>query len=597
MTSIHTNSSATAALRTLTLVNAALAGTQSEVATGLRVAIASDNAAYWSISTTMRSDNLALSTVQDTLGLTAAIADTAYMGLDEVGKQLSDFQAKLIAAKEPGVDKAKVQSELDQIKSGIKDAIHAASFNGVNWLDTDMVDVADPTSNFESIPWSVGRMQDGDFNVVTSKVVVGALSLFNNPKGGLLKADAHDLAYVGGLRTWGLTTLNADTLTWNVGWQDDNAHNNSGSLGVLSYKITAPLTFSQASDKMSFNITVDKDNGTDVPSPLNPGKTTHIVIDRATVDAALPSAGGVISNNRDFSAVLDLALRNANAGASSFYYSRYADDTDDWEDYAISTNQNRSTGLTGSYVEISNFTSNVGAGGLFNASDFGSRGSTMTIPFSRFEDFKDPQRTGGVAVDFDFHLNTATKHYSFDRTYVNATLGKDNGQVETADEMVTLLQSLLGTDYPHLLISTDGSGQITLKSDNNFDRLSGSDTNIGFNNIVVSNEPRSTLDLESIDIAANPSQIDTYIKYVNLVSQNVTEAAATVGALQKNIALQSDFVSRLKDTIDKGIGRLVDADMNAASARQKALQTQQQLAIQSLQIANAQSASTLSLFR
>lgn len=53
----------------------------------------------------------------------------------------------------------------------------------------------------------------------------------------------------------------------------------------------------------------------------------------------------------------------------------------------------------------------------------------------------------------------------------------------------------------------------------------------------------------------------------------------------------------LRDTIDKGIGRLVDADMNEASTRLKALQTQEQLGIQALQIANSNSENILSLFR
>jgi flagellin len=63
------------------------------------------------------------------------------------------------------------------------------------------------------------------------------------------------------------------------------------------------------------------------------------------------------------------------------------------------------------------------------------------------------------------------------------------------------------------------------------------------------------------------------------------------------IEMQEDFVSKLTDSIDSGIGRLVDADMNEESTRLKALQTQQQLAIQSLSIANTNSENILSLFR
>ena len=78
MTSIMTNVSAMTALQSLTNTNKALGKTQNHISTGYRVASAEDNAAYWSIATTMRSDNKALSTVQDALGLGAAKLDTAY---------------------------------------------------------------------------------------------------------------------------------------------------------------------------------------------------------------------------------------------------------------------------------------------------------------------------------------------------------------------------------------------------------------------------------------------------------------------------------------------------------------------------------------
>ena len=61
--------------------------------------------------------------------------------------------------------------------------------------------------------------------------------------------------------------------------------------------------------------------------------------------------------------------------------------------------------------------------------------------------------------------------------------------------------------------------------------------------------------------------------------------------------LQKNFVSGLRDAIDKGIGQLVDADMNEESTRLQALQVQSQLGIQALSIANQSSQSILSLFR
>ena len=79
--------------------------------------------------------------------------------------------------------------------------------------------------------------------------------------------------------------------------------------------------------------------------------------------------------------------------------------------------------------------------------------------------------------------------------------------------------------------------------------------------------------------------------------QGLTDSASNLGAINSRIKMQDDFVSTLMDVISKGIGRLVDADMNEESTKLKALQTQQQLGIQSLTIANTNSQNILSLFK
>ena len=66
------------ALWSLTNTQKQLETTQNRISTGFKVATATDNAAYWSIATTMRSDNKALSTVQDALGLGSAMLVATY---------------------------------------------------------------------------------------------------------------------------------------------------------------------------------------------------------------------------------------------------------------------------------------------------------------------------------------------------------------------------------------------------------------------------------------------------------------------------------------------------------------------------------------
>jgi flagellin len=126
------------ALQTLRNVSSQLATTQNRISTGQRVSTASDNAAYWSIATSMRADNAALSAVSDSLGLSAATVDTEYTALTAVvGDQtggLTKLQALLVEAKTAGIDRTKIQADITQIQQQMKGTASAATFNGVNWL-------------------------------------------------------------------------------------------------------------------------------------------------------------------------------------------------------------------------------------------------------------------------------------------------------------------------------------------------------------------------------------------------------------------------------------------------------------------------------
>jgi flagellin len=137
MSSINTNVAAMTALQTLTQTNKALTETQGRVSTGLRVASAEDNAAYWSIATTMRSDNAALSTVRDALGLGAATVDVAYTGISSAIEVVDEIKSKLVAARQPGVDRAKIQSEITQLQAQLTGIASSATFQGQNWLSVD----------------------------------------------------------------------------------------------------------------------------------------------------------------------------------------------------------------------------------------------------------------------------------------------------------------------------------------------------------------------------------------------------------------------------------------------------------------------------
>jgi flagellin len=140
------------ALQTLRNVSSQLATTQNRISTGQRVSTASDNAAYWSIATSMRSDNAALSAISDSLGLSSATVDTEYTALTSViGDKtagLTKLQALLVEAKTAGIDRTKIQADITQIQQDMLLKANSATFNGINWLsiNTSTGSTATPTS-------------------------------------------------------------------------------------------------------------------------------------------------------------------------------------------------------------------------------------------------------------------------------------------------------------------------------------------------------------------------------------------------------------------------------------------------------------------
>jgi len=78
---------------------------------------------------------------------------------------------------------------------------------------------------------------------------------------------------------------------------------------------------------------------------------------------------------------------------------------------------------------------------------------------------------------------------------------------------------------------------------------------------------------------------------------SATDAATSLGLAEASIEGQQEFLTKLADNIDSGVGSMIDADMEKEAAKLQALQVQQQLATQALSIANSAPQSVLSLFQ
>jgi flagellin len=184
LASIMTNASALTALQSLNATNKKLEVTQGRISTGYRVAEASDNAAYWSIATTMRSDNKALSTVQDALGLGASKVDTAYTAMNKAVETANEIKVKIVAAANASTsDKQKIQTEIDALQDQLKSYADAATFSGTNWLSVNStVASGNPSAGVHAdakIISSFNRDSSGSVVLTTIDINVQQIKLFD----------------------------------------------------------------------------------------------------------------------------------------------------------------------------------------------------------------------------------------------------------------------------------------------------------------------------------------------------------------------------------------------------------------------------------
>lgn len=550
-----------AALQTLRTIGSNMADTQREVSSGLRVQTASDNAAYWSISTTMRSDNKAISAVVDALGLGAAKIDVAYTGLDATVDIVSEFRAKLVAVKEDGVDKSKIQTELDQLKQQLVSTATSASFNGVNWLNTDTPENLWELSSLPtSITSSFVRSADSSVRVGTTDIDLADVSLFNVGGGGALQKDIRSLGDIGGFRNSNL--------------------NSTSSWGYQRWQMTGPVTLT-GTDEITFDITIDA-------SVLSAGDTHAVTITKSTIDAALGASDGKINDAIDYYHVLIQAFAEAGisskiggggGGASGSFFILSAE----------------TSGHLGSSIAITNVNSDLSgndAGGLELSSSGDVLGGyakdqfAFTSPFRVYRD---------VNFSFDFSVDgDASQTVTVDRDRVDAILGTSDGMINSAADLAAVLNAAVSGKG---LIVSDASGYIVFDVDPAIYPEMGLRSSLVVSGITDNIGAAPDFDILDVDITDPANDLDNYLSGVDAMLQKIITGASTLGAAKTRIDMQTDFAQTLMDSIGKGIGRLVDVDMDEASTRLKALQTQEQLAVQTLQIANSNAGNILQLFR
>ncbi|WP_061933866.1 flagellin [Aureimonas sp. AU22] len=612
MSSINFNSAATQALRTLQTSNTQLDATQKRISTGLAIGEAKDNAAYWSISTTMKSDNKALSTVTDALGLGAATLDTAYQGLSASKDVLDEIKSKLTAALGSNVDRTAIQAEIESLQEQLKSIANSSTFSGENWLsvnsglssyDSDKTIVSSFTRDIS------GNVTVGEIQIDTrNTVLLDSNTAAAATKKGILDSEIGLSAKVGGVET--ALTFGGTAGTGN----STNAGGLTTTAGVAQNGVDAVASATKAKlDPQTFAFTkgtmVDGDD-IQLTFTVDGTPSVNVTVDVADADdfdiddfltafaTGATAASATIAASKDADGKLVFTNTSSNTGAASTLQLT-----------AVITHQDATPATT--RTGTIGFTTAASRAGLPVSA---AKGAEVTV--GAFGGSTAVTLDENDTIKFDVTLGSTTTKVTVNQAIVNEALSVPGTPVtdgkidDVADYQKVVALALTKAGIPASTLTVEVS-----TNSGDTDKLlfktvaTGAAQSLTIGNAVASNGG-STISVTGMDITDDAlnglgaitaeqrvQAITAYINVVNGAINKVTAAASSIGAVSKRVELQQTFVQNLMDTIEQGISGLVDADMNEESTKLQALQVKQQLGVQALSIANQSAQNVLRLFQ
>ena len=544
MGSILTNTGAMVALQTMRGINRGMETTQAQIATGLKVGSAKDNAATWAISKVMESDVAGFKSIKESLALGSSTVNVARNAAETTTKLLTEIKEKIVLAQEQNVDREKIQADIEQLRGQITSVINSAQFNGLNLVKGD-----EAIEVLSSLDRSAENVQASRISVARNDLTQDSFQASTDP------AD--------------ITTVDAETAPTGTGLSDGvyNAGGNDALEG-LSYLAIRTGDAGGAIAENSLiqigNVTLELAGGAGV----NTSQTRAEHIAEAINNNAELAEMGITATARD---AID-ADGNAVAG---------------WE--VVLTRGGSLDGLDFNFTsldEVGDITissAQIDAGADPKGANVGD--FTASATFEMTGRVGEYDFTGlGEGTEIRVDLGSGPNSFEF---VADVRRGEDVGNA--IDRLLTQINRETGLSAEAVLDANDNATGIRIAN------ATGSDLKI--NVTTTAGEAAGGLvDLATIDVTDDVSRAEA-LDQIEVMIQTSINAASSFGQVQGRIEIQQDFVSGLMDTLRTGIGALVDADMEEASARLQALQVQQQLGIQSLSIANQQPQNILALFR
>jgi flagellin len=545
-------------LNALQSANTAMERAQGRLVSGLRVAQAKDNAAYWSISTAMRSDRRSLSAVQSALSLGAAVVGTAQLGLESAVPVLETFRAQLMTALRPGADPRAIQNDIEGLKLQLRTIAESSEFLGENWLS-----VNSGSSEFrasKSVLASLNRDQTGSVTLGTIEVDYETAALLdaNVTGGGIFDKGASSNLAANGIAEASDTGVVAQSATG----------------ATVVYR--PPIGSISGFDKLYYEMEYVRPNGAGYETYVTPHNSWPGVslygMSTVTIEQFKNLLGSALT---DFATVtiapdrVSLSIQSNLVGSMSRIAIRQVDVYDN----------NGGTRITPSPVEVVNRIA-------------GTPG-TDAVPFRAASVAFDFGGSFSLGVDDNLSFTIAADGRSAQSIKVDRALvdrvrpGQDGAIADGIAYRDILREALADAGVTNVAVEFTG-GKITFAS-----RATSGPTRIAITDVTATHEsPVMAIDISN----ASDDQIRRSVRTVDRAIRAVTDAAAKLGAVAARIDMQIAFHRMLGDTMDRGISGLVDADMAEESSRLEALRVKQALAQRSLSITNSLLRNGLVLF-
>ncbi|MEL6265466.1 MAG: flagellin, partial [Pseudomonadota bacterium] len=548
---------------------------------------------------------------------------------------------KIVSANEENVDRATLQNEIEQLRGQITSIVDAAQFNGQNLL-VEGEDISILSSLNRN---SAGEVTSGSINVSARDFSANSGTAGVEPSGKN-----------GSLSGTGITA-DDDTLelTSAAGFLSDAADNYTVTIDGVEIAATLQNLEDAGTIAVGATVATDEDvanyiagviNGTNTGGPdlnfqgvvatvgdnggnaqvtISSTSSEDITIASAVVDntgtgvvQATGLTAGTLSavsgeTNERQSMGIDLVDANASAanqvfevtvGDNTFTFTNDASNPANTGAAAIeivdALNADAlSQGVTdlvfevdtttATQINVVNLNSTTGYEVTFST-DFGTNAGNVV------QDAPEVQAAtaGSVSVDVGGQILEGD---SFSVTIGDTTSTYVAGANEDVNDVIRGLQNVIAAEGP-----ANVQTALTFAADPDSDQASiaiSSTTGETVQLTEARGGDQGTGDLyglSTLDVTTADGATKALTTIENLIQTNI-DAQAEFGASERRIEIQSDFMSSLIDSFKSGIGSLVDADLEEASARLQALQVQQQLGVQALSIANQAPQNILALFR